>query len=74
MLASSLTTAEEPAPMNALLCVALLVPAYGDKDIRKALEDAGVRECIRAHFVRGVNVSSAYPGRFRPCIRVRSPG
>jgi hypothetical protein len=37
--------------MNALLCVALLVPAYGDKDIRKALEDAGVRECIREHFV-----------------------
>jgi hypothetical protein len=31
--------------MNALLCVALLVPGYGEKDIRKALEAAGVREC-----------------------------
>jgi hypothetical protein len=31
--------------MNAtLLCVALLVPGYGEKDIRKALEAAGVQE------------------------------
>jgi hypothetical protein len=32
--------------MNAtLLCVTLLVPGYGDEDIRKALEAAGIREC-----------------------------
>jgi hypothetical protein len=31
--------------MNAtLLCLALLVPGYGEKDIRKALADAGVRD------------------------------
>ncbi len=42
--------------MNAtLLCVALLVPAYGEKDIRKALKDAGVRGGIRTHTARGVN-------------------
>jgi integrase len=34
--------------MNAtLLCVALLVPGYGEKDIRKGLKDAGVRGGVR---------------------------
>ena len=41
--------------MNAtLLCVALLVPGHGEKDIRKALEDAGV--CVHQFLQVGLTL------------------